>query len=142
MTQSDCSSQLSEEGAAPSNAENDGAGGQGSRPSGAEPVRKLSRWWCSWRGPDGGIWEHFPTHSPPPGWLGVRLTGYGDDYSTIVGWLEADGPEACARLVETCWPEWDGMWRIDPEAFDGPLPIGGRFELPDWSPARTPGGAA
>jgi len=89
------------------------------------------RWWCSWHGPEDD-WR--PVLWPmPAGWLGVWCSGYGDDYSTIVGWIEAESPEECAKLVLECWPEWDGEWRIEPDI--KPDPPGDRFPLPSWSPA-------
>lgn len=93
----------------------------------------MTRWWFSWHGPDDDyravLWPM------PSAWLGYWCSGYGDDYSTIVGWAEAETVEDVAALVKEGWPEWEGEWRIEPSP-KPEAPTGGRFTRPDWVSAE------
>ncbi len=102
---------------------------RGVNPEGAE----MKRWWFSWHGPEDDfrsvIW-------PMPGaWLGYWCSGYGDGYSTIVGWAMGETPEDIAALVSAGWPEWNGWWRIEPR--EKPEAPGDRFPACDWAKDRV-----
>lgn len=90
----------------------------------------MKRWWFSWHGPEDD-WRavRWP---PPDGWLGYWCSGYDDEGATVVGWAEAESEAGCVALVKASWPEWDGVWRIEPS--EKPDPPGSRFPRADGFP--------
>lgn len=93
----------------------------------------MARYWFSWKGPED---DYRPVIWPlPPAWLGYWCSGYGDNYTILIGWAEnpEENPEEIAKLVKEGWPEWDGVWRIDPT--EKPEPPGDRFPRPRWADA-------
>lgn len=94
----------------------------------------MKRWWFSWYGPRD---DYRPIIWPlPEGWLGYWCSGYGDDYSTLVGWVEAESAEAVADMVHEGWDDWDGRWRIEPDETSPGWTPGDRFPQPSWAEGR------
>lgn len=97
----------------------------------AADMAPKKRWWFSWvcyeEDHRSALWPM------PDAWLGYWCSGYGDG-DHMVGWVEARTAADVEQLVRDAWPDWDGVWRIEPR--EKPQAPGDRFPRPDWVDAE------
>lgn len=94
----------------------------------------IRRFWLSWEEKSD---DHRPlTYPPNEAIIGWWCSGYGDDYATIVAWVEAVDEDAARAAVAKDWPESaSSEWRFCEEVERGWRP-GDRFPLSTWMQER------